>query len=119
MSTAAQESYAPHIAYLLRRGLESPIGRLKLAEATEYLIGQLERNRFNSQRAREVYAMAIDNALWASLSGTKDRRRIYAEYLVSNSRDAHVRRLIAELTNNGARRDQRPVRRHFRWLLGA
>jgi hypothetical protein len=111
--------HTQHIAFLLRKALETSQGHLRVATATEYLIGQLERNRFNSERAREVYGMAIDNVFWHSLKGAADRRQVYADYLQSDRKEEPIRQLISGLTRNGAIPDQRPVRRHLRWLLGA
>jgi hypothetical protein len=51
------------ITSLVTHAIASPEGRLRLATAEEFIIGELERNRFNTERAVEVYRFAIDHAL--------------------------------------------------------
>jgi hypothetical protein len=88
-------------------------------DADSHLIGHFERNRFNSARAQEVYTVVIDNAVWAVCKGMPNGRAVYRDYLNSELRHAYAHGLVAKLTDNGRRPDQRPARRHFRWLLGS
>jgi hypothetical protein len=55
-------------------------GERRLAQAREYLVRQQQAGRFNTARAVEVVAMAIDNAVWTDTKGQKEGRSTYAEY---------------------------------------
>src|SRR5882724_8551174 len=53
------------ITTLIKQSVDTPEGRFRLATAEEFLISELERNRFNTERAIEIYTFAIDNSVWA------------------------------------------------------
>jgi hypothetical protein len=111
------------VANVIKQALDAPQGRLRLANAEEYLIGQLERNRFNTERAIEVYTIAIDNSVWAWVKDMGLGKLIYREH-----RQAGLgRRYAIELTDRFKAqvggtfeplKDQRPPRRFIRFLLG-
>jgi hypothetical protein len=109
------------MSIVVDRALGAADGRLNLANAEEFIIGELERNRFNTERAIEVYKIAIDNSVWAWLKDQTMRRLIYAEY----RRVGLGRRYAIRLTEdfrakfNPRLTDQRPPRRFLRFLFGA
>lgn len=51
--------YDEAITFQINRSVDTPEGRLRLATAEEFLIGELERHRFNTERAIEIYTFAI------------------------------------------------------------
>jgi hypothetical protein len=108
-----------HSAYLIRLALQSPTTYEARVNADSYLIGHLERNRFNSTRAQEVYTVVLDNAVWGICKCVPNSRQLYLDYLKSDIRHKRARELVAKFTDDGRRPDQRPARRHFKWLLGS
>jgi hypothetical protein len=71
------------ITILITHAVASQEGRLRLATAEEYLIGELECNRFNTERAVEVYRFAIGDSVWACLKDSRVRRLMFRDYLRS------------------------------------
>jgi hypothetical protein len=108
---------------LITRAVASPKGRLRLATAEEFIKGELEHNRFNTERAVEVYSFAISDSVWAKVKDMPLGRLIYRDFL----RSGLEKKLATELTEKfkkGSGRfapieDQRPPRRFLRSLLGA
>jgi hypothetical protein len=111
------------IAVIINHALAAPEGHLRLTNAEELLIGELERNRFNTERAIEVYTFAIDNSVWAWVKDMPLRKLMYREY----HRVGLGRKFAIELTEKFKKgtgsyppvEDQRPPRRFLRFLLGA
>ena len=111
------------LTVLITHAVASPEGRLRLATAEEFIIGELERNRFNTERAVEVYRFAIDNSAWALVKNMPVGRLMFRGYL----RSGLGKKLATELTEKfkkGSGRfapveDQRPPRRFLCSLLGA
>ena len=117
-------------ADVIKQALNAPHSHLRLANAEEYLIGELERNRFNTERAIEVYTIAIDNSMWAWVKDMSLGKLMYREYRQSGL----GKRYAIELTDKfkakansiraaagvGPLEDQRSPRSGFlRFLLGA
>jgi hypothetical protein len=109
------------ITFLIKHAVAAPEGHLRLANAEEFVIGELERNRFNTERAIEVYTIAIDNSVWAWVKETILGRSVYREY----RRSGQGKKFAMELTEKFKTQfrppieDQRPPRRFLRFLLGA
>jgi hypothetical protein len=111
------------ISSVIKQAITAPDGQLRLANAERYIIKELERNRFNTQRAIEIYTFAIDNSVWASLKGQASGRLIYQKYRQSGLGG----KFAIELTEKFKKRagvlvtleDQRPPRRFLRFLLDA
>jgi hypothetical protein len=68
------------LTILLRHALDAPEGRLRLSTADELIITELERNRFNTERAVEIYTFAIDNIVWAWVKKNDLGRLPYRSY---------------------------------------
>lgn len=114
------EKTASYLNEMLLSAIKAPDGHLAIANATSHLWDLAETNRFNSERAKEVFAIAIDNAMWSYLKSTPCGSLMYRDYKASCLGPQHALRLTNEFTRNGALiPDQRPVRKRFRWLLGA
>jgi hypothetical protein len=64
------------ITVLIKQAVAAPEGHLRLANAEEFITGELERNRFNTERAIEVYTIAIDNSVWAMTKELPVRRLV-------------------------------------------
>jgi hypothetical protein len=112
------------VTNVIKHAVAAPQGRLRLANAEEFLMGELERNRFNTERAIEVYTIAIDNSVWAWVKDMGLGKLIYREY----RRTGLGRRYAIELTDRFKAqvggpfrplKDQRTPRRFLRFLLGA
>jgi hypothetical protein len=109
------------IIAIIQRAVEAPYGQLQRANAEEYLIGQVERNRFNTERAIEVYTVAVDNSVWAYMKAipseklmyvTYQRTRLGKEYAIYMA-EKYKAQFMVPL------KDQRTPRRFLRFLLGA
>jgi hypothetical protein len=99
------------LTVLITHAVASPEGRLRLATAEEFIIGELERNRFNTERAVEVYRFAISDSVWAWVKDTPFKF-MYREFL----RSGLGKKLATELTEKfkkgspgGLRSGLRPV----------
>ena len=111
------------VTTVIKSAVSVPEGHRRLATAEEFLIGELERNRFNTERAIEIYTFAIDNSVWAWVKDMTSGKSIYEDYF----RSGLGKRFAIELTEKfkkGSGRsapieDQRPPRRWLRFLLGA
>jgi hypothetical protein len=112
------------VTVVIKHAVAAPQGRLRLANAEGFLIGELERNRFNTERAIEVYTIAIDNSVWAWVKDMRLGKLMYREYRQTGL----GRRYAIELTDRfkaqvggpfGPLKDQRSPRRFLRFLLGA
>ena len=116
-SMNAQEA----ISVVVDRALDTADGRLNLANAEEFIIGELEQNRFNTERAIEVYKIAIDNSVWAWLKDQTTGRLTYAEYRRVGLGKTYAIRLTEKFKAkfNPPLTDQRPPRRFLRSILGA
>jgi hypothetical protein len=106
---------------LIEQAITSPKGHLRLAIAEEFMISELERNRFNTERAIEIYSIAVDNSVWDWLKEMSLRKLLYRNYRQSDLGKVYA----AELTQTFKAKfrppleDQRPPRRFLRSLLGA
>ncbi len=105
---------------IIANAIAAPEGHLRLANAEEFIIGEVDRNRFNTERAVEIYTVAVDNSVWAWTKGMTLRKLMYRDYQRSGLKFA------IELTENFKKgsgvlpiEDQRPPRRFLRFLLGA
>ena len=109
------------MSVVVDRALGAADGRLNLANAEEFIIGELEQNRFNTERAIEVYKIAIDNSVWAWLKDQTTRRLIYAEYRRVGLGRTYAIRLTEDFRAkfNPRLTDQRPPRRFLRFLFDA
>ena len=93
--------------------------RHRIDTATEYLFGQRAAGRFNTERAIEVYRIAIDNAVWEELKGSPLRRQIYRGYKSGHYAVALATELARQFKEAHGASDQRQERRWFRSLLGS
>jgi hypothetical protein len=107
---------------IITNAIAAPEGHLRLANAEEFIIGEVERNRFNTERAVEIYTVAIDNSVWAWTKGMTLGKLMYRDY----QRSGLGKKFAIELTENFKKgsgvlpiEDQRPPRRFLRFLLGA
>jgi len=86
------------------------------------MIEHCERNRFNTERAIQVYAVAIDNIVGAWMKHSQFKRTFYREYRQSGLKGRYAKKLVAEFKTGKGRftpiKDDRPPRRLFRFFLG-
>jgi hypothetical protein len=110
-------------ASLIRQAIAAPKGQAQLANAVKYLVAELERNRFNTERAIEIYAAALDSSVRTWVKG----RLLGREMLKTYQRSGQKKQFAIELTEQFKTgtgvyprvEDQRPPRRFLRFLLGA
>ena len=57
------------LAPIIAQAVATPESRSRLASAEDFLLAELERQRFNTERAIQVYKIAIDNSVWAWMKG--------------------------------------------------
>jgi hypothetical protein len=111
------------LTFVITQAVASPQGQLRLATAEEHIIGELERNRFNTERAVEVYSFAIDNSVWAWMKEMPLGKLMYRDYRRSGLGKKLATERTEKFKNGGGRfapiEDQRPPRRFLRSFLGA
>jgi hypothetical protein len=109
------------ITILIKHAVDTPEGRLRLTTAEEFLISELERHCFNTERAIELYTFAIDNSVWAWVKKMDVGKLLHRTY----ARSGLGRRHAIDLTEkfkaqfNPPIEDQRSPRRFLRFLLGS
>ncbi len=111
------------VASLIRQAIAAPKGQLQLANADKYLGAELERDRFNTERAIEIYAAAVDSSVRAWVKGRLLGKVMLKTYQRSGQRKKFAIELTEQFkTGTGVYprvEDQRPPRRFLRYLLGA
>jgi hypothetical protein len=110
---------AEAIQALINATLATAGGRMPLLDAESLVLDALERNRFNTERAIELYTFAIDNGVWVFVKGMPAGRLMFREYLRSGLGKEHAKRLVDKFKAELQITDQRPPRRFLRYLLGA
>jgi hypothetical protein len=95
LNTVVSITLPPHV--LIDHALSLLEGKKQLVDAESYLISALEKNRFRTERAIEVFKIAIDNAVWASMKEAPNRRSLYREYKLSDSGIIRARELTERL----------------------
>jgi hypothetical protein len=109
------------ITILIKHAVDTPEGRLRLTTAEEFLIRELERNRFNTERAIEIYTVAIDDSVWAWVKKMNLGKLLHRAY----SQSGLGKQYAVDLTEKFKAQfdppieDQRLPRRFLRFLLGA
>ncbi len=110
-------------ASLIRQAIASAKGQLQLANADKYLAAELERNRFNTERAIDIYTAAVDGSVRAWLKGRLLGKVMLKTYKRSGQKEQFAIELTEQFkTGTGVYprvEDQRPPRRFLRFLLGA
>jgi hypothetical protein len=110
------------IATIVKNAVAAPDGKLKVATVEEWTIGQVERNRFNTERAVEVYKFAIDDSVWAWVKNMPSGRLMYRAYQRTEQGKQLAIEFVEKFKITGPLApigDQRPPRRFLRLLLGA
>jgi hypothetical protein len=107
------------LTLLVEQALKSPEGRERVANTRSFLFDQLEHAKFNTRRAGELYAIAIDNSVWEFLGGNPARRNVYSDYKHSRLGSDFTSCLVEVFVTETGAVDQRPARRFLHWLLGA
>jgi hypothetical protein len=81
------------MGYLVAAALQSARGREEIKRAERRLLELIVRGRFRSARAMEMYSVAVDNAVWASMKDTHSRA-LYTSYKASKLRELCARQLV-------------------------
>ena len=107
------------VTTVIKNAVAAPEGHRRLAYAEKLLIGKLERNRFNTERAIEIYTFAIDNSVWAWVKDMTLGRSIYEDYLRSGLGKRSAIELTEKFKKGTGRsapfEQQRPPRRFLRY----
>jgi hypothetical protein len=111
--------HAEAIRLLIDGALKSDQGARQVRKAMAHLVAQVTAGRFNSERAVEVYRIAIDRAVVTALAGVPMKGRMFEDYRSSEEGDRKARELAASFMASFEVTDQRPARRWLRFLLGA
>lgn len=112
------------VAAIIRLATSAPEGRLQLANAEEFLIGELEHNRFNTERAIEIYTFAVDRSVLAWVKEMPLGKLMFRTYWRTGLGKQYAIDLTEKFKTKddsplGPIQDQRPPRRFLRFLLGA
>jgi len=112
------------VATIIRLATSAPEGRLQLVNAQEFLIGGLEKNRFNTERAIEIYTFAIDRSVLAWVKEMPSGKSMFPTYWRTGLGKQYAIDLTEKFKTKvdsplGPIQDQRPPRRFLRFLLGA
>ncbi|MGH6995409.1 MAG: hypothetical protein ACREES_06910 [Stellaceae bacterium] len=100
---------------VISNALSTPEGSAKIVHACNYLEHEMTRHHFNTERAFEVFSIAVDNAVWANV---KDRD-VYAIYKQSRLGPQMAKALTEQFIARTGAKDQRPTKRWFRGFLGS
>lgn len=98
---------AIRLGYLVAAALQSARGREEIQAAERRLLDLIMRGRFRSARAVEVYAAAVDKAVWASLKNAHTRR-LYTSYRASGLRELCARQLLDRFKTETGAKDRPP-----------
>ena len=71
--------------FLIKQAIATPECQLRLATAEELLMGEVERNKFNTERAIEIYTFAIDHCVWGWVKTSSVTKLMYEPYVRSGS----------------------------------
>ncbi|MDE2611441.1 MAG: hypothetical protein KGL61_17845 [Burkholderiales bacterium] len=104
---------------LIDSALKTIEGNQGIKRAAESLHQQCASGRFNTERATEVFKIAVDNAVWEMIKDLPVRSSMYRDYRKSGLGVVYARQLTEEFKDHSGARDQRPPRRFLRFLLGA
>ena len=89
-------------------------GNQRAEQAAEFLRQQLTAGQFNTERAVEVYKIAVDNAVWDSIRSLPARSAMYRDYWKSGLGKAYALKLAQEFKEHNSAKDQRPTRKFLR-----
>ncbi len=104
---------------LVLGALDAPAGQAYIVRAEHYLLDQLRRSRFNSERAAEVFTMAVNYAVMARLKEHLLEKAVLRDYLKSKRGLSFGKGLASEFIRSTGAVDQRRSRHLLRFLLGA
>jgi hypothetical protein len=94
---------------VVTEALQEPEGQIQIENVKRMLYSALEKNSFNSERAEELFRMAIDRAIWKKLGsvGAATTRGIRGEGIV----EGFAKAFVGEFKQNTGASDQRQARR--------
>ena len=104
---------------LIDQALETFNGSGQVGRAKQYLETELQAGRFNTERAAEVFRIAIDNATWGVVKSIPMSSTIYRDYKASGLSAVYAARLTDQFKKQTGATDQRPARRFLRGIFGA
>jgi ribosomal protein S18 acetylase RimI-like enzyme len=109
------------ITLLITQAVAAPRGYLRLENAEELITHELSRNRFNTERAVELYTSAINNSVRAWVKERDLGKTVLREYRRSGLGKKCAIELVERFKAQFRPRleDQRRPRRFLRFLLGA
>ncbi|MGF6637270.1 hypothetical protein [Paraburkholderia sp. MM6662-R1] len=107
------------LTMLIDGALAAIDGKQKIDRAVEFLQRQLATERFNTDRAVEVFKVAVDNAVWDVIRNLPARAAMRRDYIKSGLGKAYALKLTKEFKEQTGAKDQRPARKYLRFLLGA
>jgi hypothetical protein len=93
--------------------------RNRLEQVRRHLQRDFEKGRYNAERALELYARAVDAAVWDVLRELPLAKPVYNEYRHSGARSRLIHRLVSQFQAETGARDQRPARQWLRFAFGA
>jgi hypothetical protein len=105
---ARPEADGIRLGYVIVAALRGTRGREEIAAAERRLNDLIARERFNSARAVDIYAVAVDRAVWASLKGTRERLPLYRSYKASGLRETCGRQLTEAFKSKTGAKEQPP-----------
>ena len=111
------------ITALIKRAVAAPQG-LIVPVLPKLILDFLGGDRFNTERAIEVFTIAIDNSVWAAVKEMHLGKLVYSDYRRTELGKSYAIELTEKFKAKaggsfGPLEDQRPPRRFLRFLLGA
>jgi hypothetical protein len=109
------------IKLLIDEAITAPKGYLRLENAEELIFQDLERTRFNTERAVELYTFAINNSVRARVKEMDLGGLMFKKYMRSGLGREYAIDLVDRFKAQfrPPLKDQRRPRRFLRFLLGA
>lgn len=91
----------------------------RLERARRHLQRDFAKGRYNTERARKLFAKAVDAAVWDVLRPLPLAKPVYGEYRRSGARSCLIQRLVSQFEAETGARDQPPARPWLRLAFGA
>lgn len=103
---------ARSFAQLVEKSLGSPTGQQRLSRAHATLLNAFLMNKFNSERAQEVYTMAIEQSVLSSVSGSLGGKTIMSirDFAIPSQ---FVSEIVEQFKSMAGATDQRRARKEL------
>jgi hypothetical protein len=107
------------IQVIVEKAVEGFEGAKLIGKASGFLQSEIAAQRFNSERALEVFLIATDNAVWSFVKDMPMASKVYHDYKSSGLGRIYAAKIVGAFKEETGAEDQRPARKFLRNILGA